>query len=86
MEDQETHGDNDSHQTGTSGGEAFLKWEVFQFGGCFHVILFCDDTLVEHYGRLGISHILLRRHLSEFSPNNVLGAVILNLISIKLYL
>lgn len=54
MEDQETRGDNDSHQTGTCGGEAFLEWKVFQFGCCFHGMLFRDDTLVEHYGQLGI--------------------------------
>lgn len=86
MEDQETRGDNDSHQTGTCGGEAFLEWKVFQFGCCFHGMLFRDDTLVEHYGQLGIFQSLLRRGLPEFSPNKFLRAVVLNLISVKLYL
>lgn len=86
MEDQETRGDNDSHQTGTCSGEAFLEWKVFQFGCCFHGMLFRDDTLVEHYRQLGIFQSLLRRGLSEFPPKKFLRAVILNLISVKLYL
>lgn len=66
MEDQETLSDNDSHQMGTCGGEAFLEWKVFQFGCCFHAILFCDDILVEHHGQLGFFHSLLRRVSQNF--------------------
>lgn len=85
VEDQETSGDNDSQQVGAHCSKAFLEWNVFRFGHCFHVMLSFDDILVRHYGQSGIFRRLLCRSHSEFPHNNILGAVIPGLISIKLY-
>lgn len=82
MEDQEPHGDNDSHRTGTRGGEAVLKWKGFQLGCCFHGVVFSDDTPAECYGRVGTFQSPAQESPRIFS-NTFLGAIILHLISIK---